>query len=138
MYQQPTAIEGVTPCGLPAYTPVQIPWLVPKDFDFEFHQQWGHGILTGTWSNLTLTTDPSPISPTLGLVLTLDSLSKPYPMPGAHEHMVDELAKYYALPSVSLRDVVYHRMKVRVRVRVRIRVPSTSLRDVVWHRMKAN
>ena len=79
MYQQPTAIEGVTPCGLPAYTPVQIPWLVPKDFDFEFHQQWGHGILTGTWSNLTLTTDPSPISPTLGLVLTLDSLSKPYP-----------------------------------------------------------
>ena len=52
--------------------------------------------------------------------------------------MVDELAKYYALPSVSLRDVVWHRMKVRVRVRVRIRVPSTSLRDVVWHRMKAN
>ena len=25
--------------------------------------------------------------------------------------MVDELAKYYALPSVSLRDVVWHRMK---------------------------
>ena len=30
---------------------------------------------------------------------------------GTHEHMVDELAKYYALPSVSLRDVIWHHMK---------------------------
>ena len=26
-----------------AGAPPKIPWLVPKDFDFEFHQQWGHG-----------------------------------------------------------------------------------------------
>mmetsp|Transcript_22780 Transcript_22780/g.37744 ORF Transcript_22780/g.37744 Transcript_22780/m.37744 type:complete len:532 (+) Transcript_22780:128-1723(+) len=28
-----------------------------------------------------------------------------------HEHMLDELSKYYGLPSVSLRDVVYHAAK---------------------------
>ena len=27
---------------------------------------------------------------------------------GRHEHMLDELAKYYAAPSVSLRDVIFH------------------------------
>ena len=28
-----------------------------------------------------------------------------------HEHLIDELAKYYALPSVSIRDVIWHEMK---------------------------
>ena len=37
--------RGRDPCTcptVPTHT-VQIPWLVPKDFNFEFHKQWGHG-----------------------------------------------------------------------------------------------
>ena len=31
-------------CALdPIACPAQIPWLLPGDFDFEFHRQWGHG-----------------------------------------------------------------------------------------------
>ena len=37
--------RGRDPCTcptVPTHT-VQIPWLVRKDFNFEFHKQWGHG-----------------------------------------------------------------------------------------------
>ncbi|KAL3924555.1 MAG: hypothetical protein SGPRY_003880, partial [Prymnesium sp.] len=28
-----------------------------------------------------------------------------------NEHMIDELAKYYSVPSISLRNVIWHAMK---------------------------
>ncbi|KAL1525030.1 hypothetical protein AB1Y20_019904 [Prymnesium parvum] len=30
---------------------------------------------------------------------------------GTNEHMIDELAKYYSVPSISLRNVIWHQMK---------------------------
>ena len=80
--------------------PAKIPWLVPRDLDFEFHQQWGP-----RHPNPTLT-DTLTRTLTRTLTLTLPLIPTRWGH-ATHEHMVDELAKYYALP--------WGRVRVRAR-----------------------